>query len=122
MAESGIKAHMKIHRIFNYKCTICSFTCTTLKRLSGHESRHHPGVTFRCDKCDYVDSSSVFINIHKKNTHEEQKKPKLDNSNFRYPCTECEFAGVSDEDLIKHKLMNHESENFNLDDELEGEI
>ena len=64
----------------------------------------------------------MFINIHKKNTHEEQKKPKLSNSNFRYPCTECEFAGVSDEDLIKHKLMNHESENFNLDDELEGEI
>ena len=64
--------------------------------LHGHKASKHEGITFPCDKCNYVATYIGTLNRHKQTTHE----------GIKFPCDECEYSGASLSYLKKHQKIH----------------
>ena len=110
LTENDLKGHKRayhsvqqqsnanINKDAFYLCNDCDLECMTKEELQDHiKNEHTLKDDFTCDKCQYVGTSIVDLEHHRKSTHYY----------FLYLCGACEFETMNKDSLRNHKQNNH---------------
>ena len=76
-------------------CPECGKGLSSDLSMKMHYKTQHCGVTFPCNKCDYIAKIKIQLEKHLKNVHEV------------YQCNDCEFKTVGKRSLWIHKKSKH---------------
>ena len=121
----------EIERCPEHNCAVCEKVFVEVSQLQDHIKSAHQVVQYLCDKCDYKTTDQELLNTHVNFSHDEpipekftceeckdefNEKTKLEEhqethkKQISYLCDLCAQETNSDEDLIQHKLSNHQEE------------
>jgi KRAB domain-containing zinc finger protein len=130
IAQYQLKRHLKRHsKVGTWPCKECGKAFTTPYLLKRHMLVHSdPSKQFKCDICEAVFSSKMFLHRHKK-IHTQQNintcqacfqsfkswsgfkahvKSKCGRAAYKYPCDKCEKCFFKAESLNRHNGLFHE--------------
>ena len=74
------------------------FSKASYSALYKHKKAKHEGVTYPCDRCNYVAGQKAHLKNHIENIHEK----------VRYPCSQCDYSASKESNLIRHTQIKHE--------------
>ena len=74
------------------------FSKASYSALYKHKKAKHEGVTYPCDRCNYVAGQKAHLKNHIENIHEK----------VRYPCAQCDYSASKESNLIRHTQIKHE--------------
>ena len=95
-----------IHKHIRYYCDFCDYQATQPNSLTLHIKQIHTSEVHVCKECNFETNVKQRLKEHTKEYH-------IAKSNF--PCTLCDFMGISAGDLKKHIEERHDATKFPCD-------
>ena len=116
-------------------CPICKKAYTTIQGMHRHYQATHEQIRYNCDFCDYQGTQPNSLTLHIRYMHtnqvlkcnecnfetprEQRLKQHINKyhqrASYNFPCTLCDFKGISAGDLKKHIEEKHDGTKFPCD-------
>ena len=104
----GMHRHYQAtHEQIRYNCDFCDYQGTQPNSLTLHIKYMHTNEVLKCNECNFETPRDQILKQHIKKYHRQAYK--------NFPCTLCDFKGISAGDLKKHIEEKHNGTKFPCD-------
>lgn len=116
--KSSMKHHEQLHKNNSaFKCHICSFSVTSLRRLESHLTRHHRSA-FSCESCEFKADTKLKLKNHVNSVHracinsaasarEDSEVDMEHEVDIEHACSHCPFRTPLRELFAIHEVGFH---------------